>query len=222
MGDALSPTSDGSHLALSKLMKRLALLLLVVGGCTTDNNQRCLEAGTDIADIEYRDPSTGQCQSFGQNCDSSCGPCPALSDIQPDWGTCAGACESLSETQCLATASCHAAYQDDSAAHPVFWGCWDMPPSGVLHGSCANLDAQTCSEHDDCTSLYTGPVNQPPNFVPSFESCQSESMQAACATLSTETSCLARTDCDPVYIGMNCTCDAHGCTCQNQTFSQCQ
>jgi hypothetical protein len=203
-------------------MKRAAfVLVLITNGCVSDNNQRCLEAGNaDIADLSYRDPSTGQCESFGQPCDTSCGPCP-LSDILPDWGTCYGACDSLTETQCLATADCHAAYQDDSAAHPVFWGCWDMPAT-TLHGSCANLDAQTCSEHDDCSSLYTGPVNQPPNFVPSFESCQAEAMQVACATLTLETACLARTDCDPIYDGTNCTCDPHGCTCQNQAFARCQ
>ena len=204
-------------------MKRAAILILFISGCVSDNNQRCLEAGganSDIADLLYRDPSTGQCQSFGQPCDSTCGPCP-LTDVLPDWGTCSGVCESLTESQCLATADCHAAYQDDSAAHPVFWGCWDMP-STMLHGSCANLDAQTCSEHDDCSSLFTGPVNQPPNFVPSFESCQPEGMQVACATLTGETACLARTDCDPIYDGTNCTCDSHGCTCQNQTFNRCE
>jgi hypothetical protein len=204
-------------------MKRAALvLILFISGCASDNNQRCLEAGTksDIADLTYRDPSTGQCQSFGEGCDSTCGPCP-LSDVLPDWGTCNGACESLTETQCLATADCHAAYQDDSAAHPVFWGCWDMPAT-TLHGSCTNLDAQTCSEHDDCSSLFTGPVNQPPNFVPSFESCQPEGMQVGCATVTTETACLARADCDPIYNGTNCTCDPHGCTCQDQTFDRCQ
>jgi hypothetical protein len=204
-------------------MKRAAIILIILThGCASNNDQRCLQAGAGIADVLYRNPETGQCQSFGQTCDALCGPCPGLAELVPDWGTCSGACDSLTETQCLATASCHAAYQDDSAAHPVFWGCWDMPQTGPLRGSCANLDAQTCSEHDDCSSLYTGPVNQPPSFVPSFESCQAETMQAACATLTTETACLARADCDPTYTGTNCTCDLHGCTCQDQSFSQCR
>jgi hypothetical protein len=204
-------------------MTRIACLLFLVGGCFT-TEKPCVQntRGAGIADLLYRDPATGQCESFGQPCDTSCGQlCPGYG-LAPDWATCGGACDSLTETQCLATPSCHAAYQDDSAAHPVFWGCWEMPPSGTLHGSCANLDAQTCSEHDDCFSLYTGPVNQPPNFVPSFENCQPKIMQAACATLTTETACLARVDCDPIYNGSNCTCDPHGCTCQTEVFDHCK
>ena len=44
----------------------------------------------------------------------------------------------------------------------------------------------------------------------------------ACATLTTEVACKARTDCDTVYHGDNCTCDANGCTCQTETFLRCQ
>lgn len=210
-------------------MKRIAFAVLLLQGCFLDEKPPpCQYANTKggalIADIQYRDPATGQCQSFGNPypCDNQCGPCPGYADVLPDWGMCGGACDGLSETQCLATADCHAAYQDDSAAKPVFWGCWNMPQSGTIHGACTGLDAQTCSEHDDCTSLYTGPVNQPPNFIPSFESCQPEVMAAACATLTTEPACLARTDCDPIYVGMNCTCDPHGCTCQTETFDHCK
>jgi hypothetical protein len=209
-------------------MKRLTCLLLLAGGCFLDEKPPpCQYANTPtagIADILYRDPANGQCESFGNPypCDNACGPCPGLADVAPDWGICGGSCSNLNEMQCLAQPNCHVTYQDDSAAKPVFWGCWDMPPSGVVHGSCTGLDAQTCSEHDDCFSLYTGPVNQPPNFVPSFESCQPEIMPAACSTLTTETDCLARTDCDPIYTGMNCTCDPHGCQCQTETFDHCK
>ncbi|HEV7554417.1 MAG TPA: hypothetical protein VGO00_03115, partial [Kofleriaceae bacterium] len=156
-------------------MTRLVCSIAVVAGVAgcLERHKICpvYDETDGIADQQLRDPSTGQCESFGQPCDSSCGPCPGLTEAlppEPDWGSCFGACEELSETACLATPSCHAAYQDDSAQAPVFWGCWDLPPSGVVHGSCTGLDAQTCTEHDDCASVYTGPVNQPPNFVPSF------------------------------------------------------
>src|SRR5512146_2834941 len=96
-------------------MKHVAVLLLVLGGCFTDPPPRCLATGAaEIADIQYRNPANGQCQSFGQPCDNSCGLCPGVA--LPDWAMCGGACDSLTETQCLATPSCHAAYQDDSAA----------------------------------------------------------------------------------------------------------
>jgi len=277
-------------------MIRVACLVGLLAGCLDSKPlpPPCLDEG--IADALLRNPDNGQCESFGPVCDPQCGQsCPELGiPAPPAWATCNGACESLTETQCLATSDCHAAYQDDSAASPVFWGCWDLPPTVAAHGSCANLDSQTCSEHDDCISLYTGPVNQPPNFVPSFESCadeptgpcggvtcdagklcvvtptaptataceptatagactgltctqpapncpsgttpgigasgcytnycipDAECAAPACATLTTESACTARSDCDTVYDGSNCTCDDNGCTCQTETFLRCQ
>ncbi len=203
-------------------MKSLALLITLLAGCTDTTPPPCDYATPGIA-LEYRDPSTGQCESFSSPCEQACGPCDDLAtEPPPNWPQCYGTCESLGETACLATPSCHAAYQDDSASKPVFWGCWDPPPSGAVEGSCTGLDAATCVAHDNCTSLYTGPVNQPPNFVPSFESCQPEVAQAACATLTTEAACLARNDCDAVYNGMDCTCDSSGCTCATETFASCK
>jgi len=49
-----------------------------------------------------------------------------------------------------------------------------------------------------------------------------ECAATACASLATEAACLARTDCDAVYNGSNCTCDKNGCTCQSETYSHCQ
>ena len=49
-----------------------------------------------------------------------------------------------------------------------------------------------------------------------------ECPQAACSTLTTELACKARSDCDTVYQGSNCTCDHSGCTCQTETFLRCQ
>jgi hypothetical protein len=285
---------------LAKGRMRATWVFVLLAACTTTTTKPpppCAYDNAGIADIEYRDPQTGQCQSFGYGCDPTCGaPCPetgATGVAQPDWGQCGGVCDGIGEAQCLANASCHAAYQDDSAAKPVFWGCWELPPSGAVTGACTNLDAQTCSEHTDCISLYTGPVNQPANFVPSFESCaaeptnlcggvtcaaggecvvtpampstaqcisvatagsctaptcalpapgcptgttpgvangcytnycipNSECAPAACSTLATEADCLARGDCDPIYVGSNCTCDRNGCTCQTETYQSCQ
>lgn len=275
------------------MLRALPLVVLLAGCILDDKPPPCQYGAPGFASQQLRDPSTGMCQDQGYPCDSACGPCPATGIASPDWATCDGMCAGLTEPQCLATASCHAAYQDAPTPSPVFWGCWDLPPSGPVHGSCANLDAQTCSEHDDCTSLYTSPVNAGPNFVPSFErcapepsvscdaidcgtgnvcvvtpassaiecqpaatagtcgglSCQqtppacpasttpgigatgcytgyciptTECTQPLCSTLATETACTARTDCNPIYTGMNCTCDLHGCTCQSETFVRCQ
>ncbi|HTR56356.1 MAG TPA: hypothetical protein VMJ10_37035 [Kofleriaceae bacterium] len=148
-------------------MVRFAVVAVLFLACTSSPAPRCESAG--IADVELRDPATGQCSAVDPSC--TCGPCPGTAELAVDWAMCNGTCDALDESSCLATPGCHAAYQDDPTPTPVFWGCWDLPPSGAIEGSCTGLDAQTCSEHDDCVSIYTGPVNQPPNFVESFERC---------------------------------------------------
>jgi hypothetical protein len=45
---------------------------------------------------------------------------------------------------------------------------------------------------------------------------------ADCATLTDEASCTARSDCEAVYTGSNCTCDDSGCTCTTLTFERCE
>jgi hypothetical protein len=183
-----------------------------------NNQPRCLETGgPPIADIQQRDPQSGQCVDTSPPCDTACGPCPATGAVALDWATCSGACEALTESACLASATCHAAYQDAGGPTPTFWGCWDLPPSGAITGACTNLDAQTCSEHTDCVSVYALA-----NGTTSFARCAAETVQAACSTLTTEAACKARADCDPVYTGTDCTCDHTGCTCKTETFAHCQ
>jgi hypothetical protein len=43
----------------------------------------------------------------------------------------------------------------------------------------------------------------------------------ACETLTTEAACTARSDCEAVYVGSGCTCEAGTCTCQTQSFESC-
>ena len=278
-------------------MMRAVPLIAVLAGClySSDKPPPC-QYGVAKAPAQpaLRDPANGQCEVQSYPCDPACGQtCAGVAIANPDWATCGGACESLNEAQCLATPTCHAAYQDSPTPTPTFWGCWDLPPSGAAQGSCTNLDAQTCSEHPDCTSLYTSPVNQGPGFVPSFERCNPEAngtcdtidcgagnvcvespggggvecqpaatagtcgglschdtppacptqtlpgigadgcytgycipntecTQPLCTSLTTEAQCTARSDCNSIYNGSNCTCDSRGCTCQTETFAHCQ
>jgi hypothetical protein len=282
-------------------MNRAVAILLFTAGCMSNDKKPCMYDNTltPIAAppaLQYRDPQNGECQSFGSpnpTCDPACGvECPPIARGQlPDWGSCVGGCEGLSEAQCLASSNCHAAYQA-STTSPTYWGCWELPPSGAVQGACTNLDAQTCSEHPDCTSLYTGPVtggtsfetcNPKPNptcaeamncgagsecaldagngsgapiqcqpiatagtcgglschvtaptcpamTVPGIGSsgCYTgfclptdECTQPLCATLN-QAQCTARTDCNAIFDGSNCTCDSHGCTCATETFVRCQ
>ncbi len=211
---------------------RSLVCLIVLAGCFGDSHS-CPQYGVvakEPAQI-YRDPSTGQCEAIntgggGYPCDPQCGPCAepagAAGEALPDWASCNGPCTALDEQQCLASTSCHAAYlASPSPSATTFWGCWDLPPSGAVTGACTGLDAQTCSEHPDCTSLYDSGVNSATGTT-SYESCSAKTPPPACSTLATETECKARPDCDPIYIGMNCTCTPSGCTCAIETYDHCQ
>jgi len=41
-------------------------------------------------------------------------------------------------------------------------------------------------------------------------------------SLQGENVCIARADCDPIYEGVDCTCDASGCTCSDWVFNRCE
>jgi hypothetical protein len=43
----------------------------------------------------------------------------------------------------------------------------------------------------------------------------------ACSELN-EMDCIGRTDCAPIYQGVNCSCTTTGCTCQSWTFDSCK
>lgn len=46
--------------------------------------------------------------------------------------------------------------------------------------------------------------------------------QPACAAIEAEASCIARTDCTPIYRGENCTCEETVCTCETWIYASCQ
>ena len=286
-------------------MIRLTWVLVLLGGCLYGGSDPCLQnKGGLAAAQELRDPNNGMCQGLGGGgtCGGQCGPCYATANgaaptLAPNWAQCEGSCSALSESACLASTSCHAAYeyQGNGAQTPTFWGCWELP-AGAVQGSCTNLDAQSCSQHTDCISTYD--AYDAPGTANTYDHCAPEPTQASCAgvncgtgnmcvlegpltggaftatcvsiaaagscngavacdavflpcptgsirgmtpscytpycipldecvlpacsTLTTESTCKARTDCDPIYDGSSCTCDLNGCRCQVETFTHCQ
>jgi hypothetical protein len=147
------------------------VLLATIAGCTDGDDPPCLydRAGAaELAAIEYRDPYSGTCQSFGYPCDDACGNgCPEYGapQAQPDWALCYQACEGLGEATCKTTSGCRAIYEGS-----VFHECWGTAQSGpVQGGNCTALDAQECSRHDDCIAIHAQgtPIGQ-------FQSCAAE------------------------------------------------
>jgi hypothetical protein len=182
-------------------------LLAPLSGCDIffgGGDDDCLYEGAaeadPIQDPGLRNPSTGQCESFGGGGGGGGGGCGDWGGAQepdrapaPDWGACYGACEGLDETTCLATSACRAAYVSDcpegwdcNNTTYSFWGCWQTAPSGpVQGGDCYALDAYECSRHDDCVANhYQGGCAADalcdPTFRPdigNFESCAPEADQ---------------------------------------------
>jgi hypothetical protein len=175
--------------------------------------------------LEYRDPNTGQCEPFGGggggggNC-NPCEPCAGETGgvAVPNWAQCTGNCLGATETDCYALAGCQAEFLNSA-----FWGCYPVePPESGIPADCNTTSALLCAESDTCIAVYTSSsVNGPTSFL----KCQAEQMPPpppACATLTTEADCTARTDCDPIYTGSDCTCDRNGCTCKTEVFASCQ
>src|SRR5262249_18020141 len=44
----------------------------------------------------------------------------------------------------------------------------------------------------------------------------------SCAATGDERACIARADCEPVYVGKDCSCDAQGCACLDYAFELCR
>jgi hypothetical protein len=210
------------------MLTRLVCFAALLAGCDLywdhhgGGDDTCVQNGAPPQFSQLRDPQTGQCETFGgQNC-GGCQPCEGAAAFLPDWATCNGACEQLTnEAQCVATPGCHTTYFDQQ-----FWACWEVEPSGPKPGACDSLDAYDCTSRDDCLGRYANTTV--PNGLPEFSSCGSEPLPppppppVACETLTTEMDCKARTDCEPIYNGQGCICDPHGCTCQTETFAYCQ
>ncbi len=149
---------------------RLLVALVILAGCSSDDECRYYAGTNDIAAYELRDPTTGQCQPFGGGgtCNDPCAPCPDQTGVpvaQPDWAQCYSSCEALGESQCKTTPGCRAAYAGDA-----FYQCWAVAPSGPVEGGdCSTFGAQECSRHDDCVARHAAGTP-----IGSFVSCAAE------------------------------------------------
>ena len=82
--------------------------------------------------------------------------------------------------------------------------------------TCANVD---CGANYTCAEL----CNTGPNGILTCgPACVPNQPQPACAMLQTESACIARADCVPVYDGQDCTCYPDHCECQVLTYERCE
>jgi len=203
------------------MMRVVCCLVAILTGCMERKACPVYAQDDGIADQLLRDPSTGQCESFGSPCDSSCGPCPGLTEAlppEPDWGSCNGACAALSETQCLACSAVDCGTGNLCVVTPAAPTTATCEPSATA-GTCGNA---SCDIVPPNCPVGTTPGIAAAGCYTGFCIPTVECAAMACASLASESACLARSDCDAVYDGMNCTCDKNGCTCQTETYDHCQ
>jgi hypothetical protein len=129
-------------------MTKLVPLLLLCACGIVDPGGPNLCSGDHVT--TGRDPATGQCETYGDECNAAAG-------IHVQWAACAGPCDHLAEAACIATTACHAAY-----ASGEFAACWDTISTVVHDGSCTALvDAWNCAAHDNCASqMVAGSFDQ--------------------------------------------------------------
>jgi hypothetical protein len=138
-----------------------------------------------------------------------------------------GSCEGLDSTTC-------SMHDDCSAVHYPSCGSTDAPTVCVAgsFGYCTAEDPST--DPGNCYEAVTcdiAPPECPEGTTPGIrngcytgyciplEECEAA---PACADIPAEASCIARTDCTPIYRGENCTCEDTVCTCETWIYASCQ
>lgn len=179
----------------------------------------CNYGGADNPVVDLRDPYTGQCEPYAQGC-GGCEPCGV--PVNQNWASCSSTCLGRAEANCYATAGCQAEMLDTS-----YWGCFPVEPGDLAppNQDCTQLDTYGCTQSDTCIAVYTS-AGTTDKTATKFEKCVNEAAPPppppACSTLTTESACVSRSDCDPIYMGSDCTCDKSGCVCKTETFVSCQ
>ncbi|MGN6105442.1 MAG: hypothetical protein ACTHU0_10085 [Kofleriaceae bacterium] len=142
--------------------------------------------------------------------------------IAPSGPAPGGRCDQLDAFECSRHDNCAAVYEDPthgSDALARFERC--IPEAVTL---CAS--EQDCGPNERCTAAeecLPPPGCDANGGCPAvcYGRCVAE-QPAACPTLTTEAACVARTDCQPVYRGEDCTCYPGHCQCNVLTFERCE
>lgn len=213
------------------------------GSCVPDSNPGQCTSSADCASGSYCDTLSGTCVPSttcgdagscppGSQCDSR-GTCVPVNCT--DSTMCASGCYCDTTQgdpnygQCVETGYCTADNQCPSGYYCDEGRSTCMPGTDPNQPSCAGTISSTCT---------TGEPKCQPDQVPTIlNGCWTGQCVAissctaapSCDVINTESSCTARTDCAPVYDGINCkkpngtTCQTGDtdCTCEKYVFASC-
>jgi len=213
----------------------------VQGACTGLDAHQCSRHDDCVAYYSQSptsfvrcDDEVTYCQLDGEcgngHCDHStcypCPSCPTCGACPPD--TCYGVCVthdpgSCTDTTTLGCASASPACPSGTTPglrNGCYTGyCIPVADCGHVHdpGACGGASCTTPAPNcpagtsagvaNGCWTGYCIPL--------------ADCGLAACSTLSTEAACIARSDCEALYTGENCSCDPN-CSCQTLIYDSCQ
>jgi hypothetical protein len=168
----------------------------------------------------------------GYHCEELCFPCDPLPD-----GT---GCEDgpFCEPQCVpdVTPTCDGvdcgpdAYCELQCYPPDPGDPTDPPTMDECYPVCVPISGGSCDDivcgpgtHCEETCIVSDCTPDgvcPPPFC--YGECVPDTPVDSCESLATESECVARPDCVPVYLGDDCTCYPWGCECAVLTYERCE
>ena len=178
-----------------------------------------------------RDPVSGRCMRI-PGCDA--GGMACADGDWDDWESCDEATPCTGDLEC--GDGSHCSTRDGECGPPP--GC--DPASGeicprVCGGVCvADVPLPpTCLVDSDCDDgfrcAYVATICFPPPGCEMGEACPAvcgglcvPDGPSSCYAVTEEARCVARADCEPIYAGSDCHCDAQGCACDTYSFAQCR
>ena len=170
-----------------------------------------------------------ECGTFGQCDHSTCNPCPSC----PTCGacppnTCYGVCVTHDPGTCVDNTGLGCASASPACPSGTTPGMRDGCYTGycIPLADCGNVrNPGTCGSATCTTAAPHCPSGTSPGVT---NGCWSgyciplgDCTVAGCSAIATESACIARSDCEAVYEGDNCTCDPN-CSCQTLTYAGCQ
>ncbi len=191
------------------------------------------QTGSGSSDVNWP-LCTGSCDSLTEDACQATSGCHAAyeTDLGDDTGTrnfigcwnlpaydqqMTGACTGLDAEMCAMHDNCASLLAWTAQGALAFDQCLDETHFCLQDSDCGA--GNSC----DTSVCHTLPCNPGPEGGACAEPCWGVCAVTPCEALTTEQTCTARSDCQAVYVGQNCTCDSSGnCTCETETYDHCE